>query len=121
MKNKFACLGFLGLLGFLGFLCSSPILFSFFANFVFFTYARIVPDELFWENVKQAGLVGFLTEMTLSSTVIACGLVMQDWGVGNPASFLIGGLAITLTISELLFLLVLSYREYKEKREPVGE
>ena len=121
MKNKFACLGFLGLFGFLGFLCSSPILFCLFGNFVFFTYARVVPDELFWENVKRAGLAGFLTEMTLSTVVIAFGIVMQGWGAGNAASFLIAGLALSLAVSELLFLLVLSYREYKEKKEPVQE
>lgn len=69
MQNKLAWLGFLGVLGFAGFF-GNPLSFAFCANFIFFRYVKVVPDELFWANVRICATRGFFIFLIASNFII---------------------------------------------------
>lgn len=114
MKNKLAYLGFLGLLGFAGFF-GEPLLFCFFANFTFFSYIRVVPDELFWDNVRVCATRGFFVFFVLSNCLVVASLLfaMSDNAFASP--FIIIGFTLVMILCELMFLLNLEYLERKER------
>ncbi|MCL2579202.1 MAG: DUF3796 domain-containing protein [Oscillospiraceae bacterium] len=114
MKNKLAYLGFLGLVGIGGFITGDLLMFSFFAFFVFFTYANVVPDELFWENVKRAALRAFIVQMVVSSIAVAVGPVMPEDDLALTIT--LGGLALAYSFGIMVFALGLAYYEHKEKK-----
>lgn len=114
MKNKLAYLGFLGLLGFAGFLGDSW-LFCFFANFTFFNYIRVVPDELFWNNVRVCSTRGFFVFFVLSNCLVVASLLLAMSDNAFAAKFIIIGFALVMVLCELVFLLNLEYLERKER------
>ena len=99
MKNKLAYLGFLGFIAIGGIVLREPPLFSFFAFFIFFNYAKVIPDELFLENVKRAGLRAFIVQVLISSAALAIGSIMPD--ANMSAGIMIAGwlLLIRLALS----------------------
>lgn len=114
MKNKLAYLGFLGLLGFAGFFGES-LLYCFFANFVFFSYIRIVPDELFWINVRVCATRGFFIFFVLSNCLVVTSLLVAMRYNAFAVRLIITGFALIMILCELVFLLNLEYLERKER------
>lgn len=60
-RNPLFYFGFLGFLGIIGIFLMTPILMSFLLCFTFFAYGSMIPDELFWDHVRRAGLYAFLS------------------------------------------------------------
>jgi len=117
MKNKLSYLGFLGVLGFAGFF-ATPLLFAFFANFVFFQYIKTVPDELFWANVRICATRGFFIFLIPAHFIIVITLLLMtsdNFGSYAPA-FAIGGFALTMAASDFVFCANLGHLEAKERR-----
>ena len=115
MKNKLSYLGVLGLLGFAGFF-GEPLLFCFFANFTFFSYIRVVPDELFWNNVRACATRGFFIFYVLSNCLVVISLLLSVNSSAFAAKFIITGFALVMVLCELMFLLNLEYLERKERK-----
>ena len=116
MKNKLAYLGFLGFLGFAGFF-ASPLLYSFFASFIFFQYITTVPDELFWANVRICATRSFFIFLVPSHFIIVIMLLLaaSDNYYSYAPAFSIGGFALTLAISDFIFCVTLARLEAKER------
>ena len=51
-KNPLSYLGWLGLIGIIGIYYMAPWMITFLLFFFFFTYSKMVPDELFWNSVR---------------------------------------------------------------------
>ena len=58
-KNPLSYLGWLGLIGIIGIYYMAPWMITFLLFFFFFTYSKMVPDELFWNNVRRAATKAF--------------------------------------------------------------
>ncbi len=114
MKNKLAYLGFLGLLGLAGFF-TEPLLFCFSANFVFFSYIRVVPDELFWNNVRICATRSFFIFFILSNCMVAASLLLAMSDNTFATKFIITGFALIMVLCEFVFLINLEYLERKER------
>ncbi|MCL2189654.1 MAG: DUF3796 domain-containing protein [Defluviitaleaceae bacterium] len=117
MKNKLAYLGFLGLLGFAGFF-ATPLLFSFFASFIFFQYIKTVPDELFWQNVRICATRSFFIFLVPSHIILVIALLLaaDDNFYRYASAFAIGGFALTLGVCDFIFCASLSRLEAKERQ-----
>lgn len=115
MKNKLAYLGFLGLLGFGGLIIQNTTLFSFFPFFIFFSYANVIPDELFWDNVKKSALHAFIVQTIISTIIIAAGSFFAA-DLNLFVGIMIGGLCFNYGIGILIFALNLAYYENREKK-----
>ena len=122
MKNKLAYLGFLGFLGFAGFFGTS-LMFSHFAYFVFFRYIKVVPDELFWANVRICATRGFFIFLVPSHIIAVVTLLLAaSDNLHNYASpFAIGGFSLTLAVGLMVFASTLGYLEAKEERSKCDE
>ena len=122
MKNKLAYLGFLGLLGFAGFI-GTPLMFSFFANFIFFKYIKVVPDELFWDNIRTCATRGFFVFLVPSQFIVVITLLMavSDSLYSYATRVATGGFSLTLGVSVIVFSGTLDYLELKEKRSRDNE
>ena len=120
--NRLAYLGFLGLLGFAGFF-STPLLFSFFANFIFFKYIKTVPDELFWANVRTCATRGFFVFLIPSQLIIVITLLFQlsENFYSYAHAFAIGGFALTMAASDFIFCVSLGRLEAKEMHSKDGD
>lgn len=77
-RNPLSYLGFLGFIGFVGLWSFSMSLLVFFLFFFFFTYTKMTPDELFWQNVRRAGLRALTVYLVLQC---AHTLAMNIWGI----------------------------------------
>lgn len=117
MKNKLAYLGVLGLLGFAGFF-GTPLLFAFFANFIFFQYIKTVPDELFWSNVRICAARSFFIFFIPAQfiVVITFLLVASENLYSHAPAFAIGGFALIMGASDFFFCANLGYLEARERR-----
>ena len=117
MENKLSYLGFLGLLGFGGFF-GTPLMFSFFGNFIFFRYIRVVPDELFWINVRISATRGFFIFLILSNIIIITTLVLaaNENLHSHASSFALGGFSLMLSVGTVVFIASLVYLEAKEQQ-----
>lgn len=115
MKNKLAYIGFLGFLGFAGFF-GTPLMFSLFANFVFFQYAKTVPDELFWANVRTSAMRGFFVFLIPAQFILVVTLLLQasESLYGYSLSFAVFGFALTMAAADFVFCVSLSRLEAKE-------
>ncbi|HDR3652645.1 TPA: DUF3796 domain-containing protein [Bacillus anthracis] len=81
MKNKLAYLGFLGFFGFLGpftFLGDISWAYYFFGFFFFFTYAKVVPDELFMLHVRIAATRAFFVALVLGSILLLSVFILEN-------------------------------------------
>jgi preprotein translocase subunit SecG len=117
MKNKLSNLGFLGVLGLAGFF-GTPLLFSFLGFFVFFVYEKIIPDELFWANVRVSATRGFFTFLIPSCVIVVATVLLQKSEMSPVYSFLIFqiGFSLAMAASLFMFCVTLEYLERKEKR-----
>jgi hypothetical protein len=117
VKNKLSYLGFLGLLGFAGFF-TTPFVFAFFASFIFFQYIKVVPDELFWANVRICATRGFFIFLIPSHFIIVITLLLaaSENLYSYAPTFAIGGFALTLAASDFVFCASLGRLEAKERR-----
>jgi len=114
MKNKLAYIGFLGFIGVGGIFLEGGTLFSFFAFFSFFSFANVIPDELFWENVKRSALRAFFAQLAVSSTALATGSILSDFNLS--AGVMVIGLSLTYAIGILVFAFSIMHYEYMEKK-----
>lgn len=83
-RNPLFWFGFLGIIGVLGLFAFSVTTISFLLFFFFFTYRNMTPDELFWQNVRRAGLRAFVAGTgfgLLWMLAVQCrGVIMQMQG-----------------------------------------
>ncbi|MHB8806208.1 MAG: DUF3796 domain-containing protein [Anaerolineaceae bacterium] len=110
MKNKLGYLGFIGFLGILGIVTDNKYFLAFFAFVVFFRYFAIKPDELFQLNVQKAATPAFFTEVAVQTITLAITAFTKN------IAQLITGLALSFSISIVVFILILTIYEYKESR-----
>ncbi|MDR2906477.1 MAG: DUF3796 domain-containing protein [Bacteroidales bacterium] len=117
MKNKLAYLGFIGLLGFGGFF-GTPLIFAFFGFLGFFYYIKVVPDELFWTNVRKCATYGFFTFLIPACLIIVTTLMLQENEnlFDYASTFALVGFALTMSASLGVFCATLEYLEKREKR-----
>ncbi|MGI6703034.1 MAG: DUF3796 domain-containing protein [Clostridia bacterium] len=73
MKNRISLMGLLGLLGLLGLITDNPGFYGFFGFFGFFGFAKILPDEMFKQNVNKAAKNAFFTGLIIYPTVVVIG------------------------------------------------
>lgn len=109
MNNKLGYLGFLGLIGLIG-LAGNYYFFGFFGFFVYFRYFKVVPDELFKENVRKAATPSFFVSVTV------CALVSGYVALFKSASFqeMAIGLSINFALPIVVFTTILVYLEIRE-------
>ena len=121
MKNKLGYLGYLGFIGILGMWMGSFAHSAFLVFFFFFTYAKVIPDELFKENIKKSALKAFIVNMTINTLIIiVCSSISNFYQFITPnSSMLFYGVAsfvLNFVISILIFVFTLMFYGYKEKR-----
>lgn len=80
-KNPLSYLGWLGVIGLLG-LCFAPTLAPFLLFFTFFSYEKMKPDELFWQNVNKASTRAFWSVFGLDSIVLV-GMFIRGMIIGS--------------------------------------
>ncbi|ADY55447.1 hypothetical protein Sgly_1122 [Syntrophobotulus glycolicus DSM 8271] len=114
MKNKLAYLGFLGFIGFGGLIGGKANLFSFLPFLIFFSYINVIPDELFWENVKNSAFYAFVVQTIISVIALTISTIITDTNL--IVGVLIGGLSLNYGIGIFIFALSLSYYEHREKK-----
>jgi hypothetical protein len=107
--NKLGFMSLLALLGILGILTENKGFLGFFGFIAYIRYFKIIPDELFRENVKQAGSIGFFTGISAASVSIALYALFNSF-ITPAICFAIGFVA-----SIFSFTLVLTYLEYREQ------
>ena len=113
MKNKLAYLGFLGLIG-LGGIMGKPSLFSFLPFFIFFSYAKVIPDELFRENVKRSALRAFIVQTVISVIALSVASILTD--TTFIVGVLIAGLSLNYGIGIIIFALNIAFYERREQK-----
>ncbi len=121
MKNKLGYLGFLGFIGVLGLWWRSFTHSVFLVFFFFFTYAKIIPDELFKENIKKSALNAFIVNMiinTIIMVVLTTSANIYQYTKSNSNMLFYGFTAFVLNfvISILIFAFTLMFYAHKEKR-----
>ena len=121
MKNKLGYLGFLGFIGVLGLFWGSFSHSIFLVFFFFFTYSKVIPDELFKENIKKAALSAFIVNMIISTLImVVCTTIsnIHQYVELNNIMLLYGFAAfvVNFTISILVFVFTLMFYAHKEKR-----
>ena len=139
-RNPLSHLGWLGLIGLVGVWAMTPLLMVFLLFFFFFSYGHMTPDELFWANVRRAGIRALAVNLTLSGGAAvgfflralyrwpASELRMEDGLVTMPESLYgqysllasSGLLIFMVTLCTFIFtLMYISHREgkYTEREE----
>lgn len=111
MKNKLGFLGFLGLLGFLGFFTENKTYIFFFTFLIYFRYFKVIPDELFKENVRRAATPAFFTGVAIF--VITSGLT----AFSISTLYYVTGLVIGFAVSFMVFTIIMASLEIKERSE----
>jgi hypothetical protein len=115
LKNELSYLSFLGLLGFAGFF-GTPAIFGFFGFFGFLGYLKVVPDELFWSNVRACATRSFFVFLVSSSVLLAGSLLLAANELYELANvIIIGGFGIILSVCVFTFAGGLVYLDRKEK------
>ncbi len=110
MKNKLGYLGLLGFLGILGVITDNRAFLGFFGYLVYFRYFKVIPDELFMENVKKAATPAFFISIVITTITIALTAIIKD------KIILSIGLLTGFIISLLMFTIMLTIYEFKESR-----
>lgn len=110
MKNKLGYFGFLGLIGVIGFFADNPGLYGFFGFFGYFVYFSVIPDELFKLNVQSAATPAFFIGIVISAVMLALSTLLDD------KSLIFLGFALNFVISIIVFTVILTYRDYKERK-----
>lgn len=121
MKNKLGYLGFLGFIGVLGLWWRSFTHSAFLVFFFFFTYAKVIPDELFKENIKKSALNAFIVNMIINTVIMMAFTTSANlYQYTNPSSNMmfygIAAFILNFVISILIFIFTLMSYAHKEKR-----
>jgi hypothetical protein len=110
MKNPLGYLGFLGLLGILSFISHNWNFLWFFCFFIFFRFSRIIPDELFRENIKKSATPAFFTGMVIDIITAATRAFPISMNI------YVLGLVIGFASSILVFTVLFAIYSYRESR-----
>lgn len=108
--NKLGFMSLIALLGIFGLTTENKGFLGFFGCLSYIRYFTVIPDELFKENVKKAGSIGFFTGMAVSTIMITLCILFEDFI--TPISYFVSG----YVVSVFAFSLTLLYLEYKEQR-----
>lgn len=111
MKNKLALFGFVSLLGFLGVFTENHWYLGYFGFLVFFRYLTVIPDELFYANVRKAGSYAFFTGFT--AEVIILLICLFFFQVNQAAVF---GAVLGSAIALIVFTFSFSHFENMERK-----
>ncbi|MCC5911365.1 MAG: DUF3796 domain-containing protein [Clostridiaceae bacterium] len=116
MNNKLAYLGFLGLIGLIGLKGNFYFFgfFGFFGFFVYFGYFKVIPDELFKENVRKAATPSFFISIVLNALISGYIAILKNASPQDLATSLSIGLAINFALPIFVFTGILVYREIAE-------
>jgi hypothetical protein len=120
MKNKLSYLGFLGFIGVLGLYWHSFSHSAFLVFFFFFTYAKIIPDELFKENIKRSALHAFIANMIINTLIMTVCTVIANFNqYTEPNSIVMyfgfAAFVLNFVISILIFVFTLMFYAHKDK------
>ena len=119
-KNPLSYLGWLGLIGIIGVNLSAHgawILQLFLIYFFFFIYRNVPADELFWFNVKKAGLSSFILGLIINNIVLITLAIFESIGGNQDATKLIIGMFLISSFIPLLFFIgILMYYNRQEKK-----
>lgn len=113
MNNKLAYLGFLGLIGLIGF-AGNYYFFGFFGFLVYFRYFKVIPDELFKENVRRAATPSFFISIMLIALISGYVAIVNNPTSQDLAKALAIGLALSFALPIFVFTGVLVYLEAAE-------
>nr|WP_315989412.1 DUF3796 domain-containing protein [Desulforamulus aquiferis] len=113
MNNKLGYLGFLGLIGLMG-LKGNFYFFGYFGFLVYFRYFKVIPDELFKENVRKAASPSFFLGITISALISVYIALMDNPNFQDVASSLAIGLAMNFALPIFVFTGILLYLETRE-------
>ncbi len=113
MNNKLGYLGFLSLLGLLGFTGNIGF-FGFFGFIAYFRYFKVIPDELFKENIRRAATPGFFVSITVTALVTVYIALLKNVSAQDVATGLAIGLTINFVLSVFVFTGILLYLEIHE-------
>ena len=120
-KNRFNPVGLLGFLGFLVIIWPITGQWSFIFSagyFFFFKYWKIIPDELFMENVKSSALAGFfLTQIIMALTMFSWAFFSEVMNLGNGFLVLYWGNIMAISLGFIVFALKLSHLERTERQD----
>ena len=110
LKNPLGYLGLLGFIGIIGIITEGRLFLAFFAFFVFFRYFFVIPDELFWQNLRRAAAPAFFTGTAVQAATVAVTAFTKDHAQ------LITGLSLSFSISIAVFIILIVIAEFKEQR-----
>lgn len=109
--NKFGFLSMIGLLGIFGIVTENRGFLGFFGYVHFIRYFTVIPDELFKDNIRNAGCNGFFAGIGVSTIFLAICLIIKKSALFQLA-FLSG-----FIVSMFVFSITLVYYEYKEQSQ----
>lgn len=109
MKNKLGYLGLLSILGFVGFR-GNHYFFGFFGFAVYFRYFKIIPDELFKDNIRKAATPSFFISIIINALFIGYFTLVKDFSVQN----IFVGLALLFALPIWVFTAILITLEISE-------
>ena len=113
MNNKLGYLGILGLIGLLGF-TGNFCFFSFFGFFAYFRYFKVIPDELFKENVRKAATPSFFVSIIVTALISGYITLFKNTTIQDLSSDLVTGLAMNFALPIFVFTGILVYLEINE-------
>ncbi|MCP1109499.1 DUF3796 domain-containing protein [Ohessyouella blattaphilus] len=119
-KNPLSYLGWFGIVGIVGINTGDFLLQLFLVYFIFFIYRWVPADELFWLNVRRAGLRAFIFLMVTNSLAIIFISIIENIGKSLQTyfapNFFLKLLCILFAISLLYFIGLLLYYSREEKK-----
>ena len=109
--NKLGFLSLLALLGFLGISAESRGMLGFFGFAFYLRYFFVTPDELFQQNVRSAGSIGFFSGVAATGITLALRTLAPD--------LLSSGLVLSscFVVSVICFSIAIVVYEFKEQSE----
>lgn len=113
LNNKLGYLSFLGLIGLLGF-TGNFYFFGFFGFLVYFRYFKVIPYELFKENVRKAATPSFFVSILITALIIGYIALLKNATVQEVVSGLAIGLAMNFAFPIFVFTGILVSLEIHE-------
>jgi hypothetical protein len=88
--------------------------------FFFFSYSRLIPDELFKENIKKSALNAFIINMIINTLIISvCTFISNRYQYiapnNNMLLFGFAAFTINFVISILVFVFTLMIYAHKDR------
>ncbi|MCI8417267.1 MAG: DUF3796 domain-containing protein [Lachnospiraceae bacterium] len=109
--NYLGFLSVLSLIGLLGFQNQSSGLYGFFGFLYFVRYFRVLPDELFLQNVRKSATCAFLGEMISLVPFMFLGTAVSSISAAIPMAF-----ASSFVVAVLCFAFSLILLEWREQK-----